>query len=161
MMTVNINSISNKMERREYNEVYGFLPKDIINKLSNEDRIKLFAEFIFRKPTSTGWFITNTVIKELGDGFINYIINGIIEALMMDEIEITKDTVLNILASTIESFATDSNILEEQVRLYRKEVLGIDDSDIPDSKNQTENIIEKKEQMPSRDSKGRFIKSKK
>ena len=155
------------MKRREYHEIYGFLPEEIINKISEVDRCRLFTEWVFRKPTSTGWFITRAVVAALGDEFINYMLRGIVEVLDRDGETITKEALVGELTNMMETFASDSNILEEYVRTYREEELGLSDDDFSDD-DPTEKVKEvlgedtpkKTCNVPERDAKGRFVKSK-
>ena len=51
---------------RQYHEVYGFMPKDVINRLSQFDRNKMFINWLLREPTPTGWFFTKTIVTALG-----------------------------------------------------------------------------------------------
>ena len=111
------------MKRREYHEIYGFLPEEIINKISEVDRCRLFTEWVFRKPTSTGWFITRAVVAALGDEFINYMLRGIVEVLDRDGEEITKEVLVEELTNMLETFASDSNVLEEYVSHHTISVL--------------------------------------
>ena len=146
--------------REEYNEVYGYLPQEIINKLSEVDRTKLFFRWLKRKPTATGWFIARTVIEAMGEEFITYMINGIIESLQEDGgLTPTKETVVESLSILMETFATDSNILNDYIHTYRTEVLGLDEETL-DEDPQPETKTEEKKASPKRDAKGRFIKSK-
>ena len=140
-------------ERREYNEVYGWMPEDIINKLSETDRKRMFLEWVLRKPTATGWFIARTVVAAMGEEFLNYVLKSIEDGLKEDDIPADKETLKSNLSSLLEAFATDSNTLCEYVRNYRVEVLGLDDNQ-PDPEEKPES------NLPKRDSKGRFIKKK-
>lgn len=153
------------MKRREYHEIYGFLPEDIINKISEVDRRRLFIEYVLRKPTSTGWFITRTIVSALGDRFINYMMGNIVMSLEDEGIPITKDVLVDELQTLMESFATDSNTLEEYVRRYRETVLGIKDDDFSEDDQeqiQVKELLDDKKSCNGlkRDAKGRFIKSK-
>lgn len=147
------------MKRREYHEIYGYLPEDIINKLSENDRRRLFIEFVLRKPTPTGWFITRTVIASLGDKFINYMIGNIVSALEEEDEEVTKDAILEDLQTLLEAFAADSNYLQEYVRYYREEVLGLSDDESDEGDHAEEILKEKTCNGQKRDAKGRFVKS--
>jgi len=152
------------MKRREYNEVYGYLPKDVINSLPEMTRRKMFLEYITSDPTATGWFITRTVVAALGDKFINYMIEGVIEVLHQDGKEITKDSVLNCLAILLECFAKDANSLMEYVKIYREDVLGLDDTQVEEiPEDIVDDMISKTKKdsktTPKRDKNGRFIKS--
>ena len=153
------------MKRREYHEIYGFLPEDIINKISEVDRRRLFIEYVLRKPTSTGWFITRTIVSALGDRFINYMMGNIVMSLEDEGIPITKDVLVDELQTLMESFATDSNTLEEYVRRYRETVLGIKDDDFSEDDQeqiQVKELLDDKKSCNGlkRDAKGRVIKSK-
>ena len=144
--------------REEYNEVYGYLPQEIINKLSEVDRTKLFFRWLKRKPTDTGWFIARTVIEAMGEEFITYMIN-IIESLQEDGgLTPTKETVAESLSILMETFATDTNILYEYIHTYRTEVLRLDEETLDEDPQPDTKTEEKK--SPKRDAKGRFIKSK-
>lgn len=153
------------MKKREYHEIYGYLPEDIINKISEVDRRRLFIEYVLRKPTSTGWFITRTIVSALGDRFINYMLSNIVMGLEDEGVPITKDALVDELQTLMESFATDSNILEEYVRNYREIVLGIQDDDFSEDDQeqiQAKELLDDKKSCngPKRDAKGRFIKNK-
>lgn len=146
------------MKRQEYHEIYGFLPKEIINKLSESDKMMLFTQWVLRKPTETGWFITRAVVDALGDRFVNYILCGVVEALEEDGACINEKNLINLTYTMMERFASDPNTLEEYVRIYREEVLGIND-DLDDSDDTREEVKPVKK-MPKRDAKGRFVKTK-
>ena len=148
------------MKRREYHEIYGYLPEDIINKLSENDRRRLFIEYVLRKPTSTGWFITRTVIASLGDRFINYMMENIVKALEEEGEEVTRDAIVEDLQALLEDFATDSNYLQEYIRYYRKEVLGLGDDESDEGDHAEDILKEKTCNGQKRDAKGRFVKSK-
>lgn len=146
--------------REEYNEVYGYLPQDIINKLSEVDRARLFFNWLKRKPTTTGWFIAHTVVEAMGEEFITYMINGIIESIQLDGEEPTREAVIDGLANLMEAFATDSNILYEYIHTYRIEVLD-QDEEVTDEEEDLQEVKKTEEKKsPKRDAKGRFIKSK-
>jgi hypothetical protein len=134
----------------EYNEVYGWMPEEVINNLDEIDRKKMFLGWVLRKPTASGWFIVRTVIAELGDGFIEYLLKVITETL--DDEEVTKENLVEGLAALLENFATDTNILMQTVSVYREEILGLDDETLEESESEV------KKTLPQRDEKGRFIK---
>lgn len=153
------------MKRQEYHEVYGFMPEDIINRLSEDDRRKMFIGYMLRIATSTGWFITRAVIAALGDRFINYMLGNIVQALDEDGTPVTKEILVDNMTTQLEAFASDTNTLMEYVRFYREEVLGISDYNF----SEEESVEQVKEVMgkdavtpktPKRDAKGRFIKNK-
>lgn len=146
------------MKRQEYHEIYGFLPDYIVDRFTEFDKRRLFIEWLMRKPTATGWFITRSVVTALGDGFVDYILKGIMSDLVEEGTPVTKETLVEELSTMMEHFASDSNTLEEYVRLYRTEVLGLDDYDFSEEaeKKEKESIRPKQQ----RDSNGRFVKSK-
>lgn len=146
------------MKRREYNEIYGFLPDYIVDRFTEFDKRRLFIEWLMRKPTATGWFITRSVVTALGDGFVDYILKGIMSDLVEEGTPVTKETLVEELSTMMEHFASDSNSLEEYVRLYRTEVLGLDDYDFSEEAEEKEKESNRPKQQ--RDSNGRFVKSK-
>jgi hypothetical protein len=93
-------------------------------------------------------------------------IERIIEVLREDGEEITKDSILDGLATMLECFAKDANSLMEYVRTYREEVLGLDDTQVEEiPEEMVEGMISKTKKdsksTPKRDKNGRFIKSEK
>ena len=51
------------MENKEiYNEVYGWMPKNLVNKLPNEVRLRLITMWLNRHATDTGWFIVANIL---------------------------------------------------------------------------------------------------
>ena len=146
------------MKRQEYHEIYGFLPDYIVDKFTEFDKRRLFIEWLMRKPTTTGWFITRSVVTALGDGFVDYILKGIMSDLVEEGTPVTKETLVEELSTMMEHFASDSNSLEEYVRLYRTEVLGLDDYDFSEEAKEKEK--ESNHPKQPRDSNGRFVKSK-
>ena len=141
------------MKRTEYHEVYGWMPQDIINKLSQMDRNRLFIEFISRKPTPAGRYIVTAAIKELGEKFIHYMFSTTLEALQVDG-EVTKDELKENIQALFESFATDLNVFQDYVDNY------LEETGVQEGADPVEETVEPKKQMPERDSKGRFIKKK-
>ena len=135
------------MKRTEYHEVYGWMPEDIINKLSQVDRNRMFIEFIQREPSPAGRYIVTVAIKELGEPFLDYVFRGAVEALQSDYEEFTKEDLTELVADLFASFATDLNTFQSYVDNYLEEM------DIQEN-------AEPKKQQPERDSKGRFIKKK-
>ena len=142
------------MENKEiYNEVYGWMPKNLVNKLPNEVRLRLITMWLNRHATDTGWFIVAAVLKELGDEFIKYLFNQVITSIKEDGDEPERGQVINIIRSTLEAFASDTNILFNFVQDYFKqkgEIPFVDVSSLMPGG-------EEKESQP-RDSKGRFTK---
>ena len=106
---------------RQYHEIYGFMPKDVINRLSQSDRNKMIIEWLSREPTPTGWFFTKTVIAALGEGFINYLFEKVDEGINSDGEEVTRESLLEGVKDLMNAFASDINILYEYVELYQEE----------------------------------------
>ena len=106
---------------RQYHEIYGFMPSDVINRLSPSDRNKMFLDWLSREPTPTGWFFTKTVIATLGEDFINYLFEKIYEGIISDGTEVTRENLLEAVKDLMNAFASDINILYEYVELYQEE----------------------------------------
>lgn len=106
---------------RQYHEIYGFMPKDVINRLSQFDRNKMFINWLLREPTPTGWFFTKTVIAALGEDFINYLFEKVDDGMNSDGTEVTREGLLEGVKELMNSFASDINILYEYVELYHEE----------------------------------------
>ena len=106
---------------RQYHEVYGFMPSDVINRLSQFDRNKIFINWLLRGPTPTGWFFTKTIVAALGEDFINYLFEKVDDGMNSDETEVTKESLLEAVKELMNSFASDINILYEYVELYYEE----------------------------------------
>lgn len=106
---------------RQYHEIYGFMPRDVINRLSQSDRNEMIIEWLSREPTPTGWFFTKTVIATLGDDFINYLFEKVDEGMNSDGMEVTREGLLEGVKDMMNAFASDINILYEYVELYQEE----------------------------------------
>ena len=106
---------------RQYHEIYGFIPKDVINRLSQSDRNEMIIEWLSREPTPTGWFFTKTVIAALGEAFINYLFEKVDEGINSDGTEVTREGLLEGVKDLMNAFASDINILYEYVELYQEE----------------------------------------
>ena len=106
---------------RQYHEAYGFMPKDVINRLSQFDRNKMFINWLLREPTPTGWFFTKTIVAALGEGFINYLFEKVDEGMNSDGEEVTRESLLEGVKDLMNAFASDINILYEYVELYQEE----------------------------------------
>ena len=106
---------------RQYHEIYGFMPSDVINRLSQSDRNKMFLEWLSREPTPTGWFFTKTIVATLGEGFINYLFENVYEGIISDGTEMTRENLLGAVKDLMNAFASDINILYEYVELYQEE----------------------------------------
>ena len=106
---------------RQYHEIYGFMPKDVIRRLSQSDTNKMFIEWLSREPTPTGWFFTKTVIAALGEDFINYLFEKVDEGIRSDGTEVTREGLLEGVKDLMNAFASDINILYEYVELYQEE----------------------------------------
>ena len=101
--------------------MYGFMPKDVINRLSQFDRNKMFINWLLREPTPTGWFFTKTIVAALGEDFINYLFEKVDDGMDSDGAEVTKESLLEAVKELMNSFASDINILYEYVELYYEE----------------------------------------
>ena len=106
---------------RQYHEIYGFMPKDVINRLSQSDKNEMIIEWLSREPTPTGWFFTKTVIAALGEDFINYLFEKVDEGINSDGTEVTREGLLEGVKDLMNAFASDINILYEYVELYQEE----------------------------------------
>ena len=106
---------------RQYHEIYGFMPSDVINRLSQSDRNKMFLEWLSREPTPTGWFFTKTIVAALGEDFINYLFENVYEGIISDGTEVTRENLLGAVKDLMSAFASDINILYEYVELYQEE----------------------------------------
>ena len=106
---------------RQYHEIYGFMPSDVINRLSQSDRNKMFLEWLSREPTPTGWFFTKTIVAALGENFINYLFENVYEGIISDGTEVTRENLLGAVKDLMSAFASDINILYEYVELYQEE----------------------------------------
>ena len=106
---------------RQYHEIYGFMPKDVISRLSQSDKNEMIIEWLSREPTPTGWFFTKTVIAALGEDFINYLFEKVDEGINSDGTEVTREGLLEGVKDLMNAFASDINILYEYVDLYQEE----------------------------------------
>ena len=109
------------MKRTEYHEVYGWMPDDIVNELSQMDRNRMFIEYIQREPTPAGRLIVTAAVKELGEPFLDYVFKATVEALESDGEEYTKDDLIGSVNDLFNSFATDLNIFQNYVDTYLEE----------------------------------------
>ena len=106
---------------RQYHEIYGFMPKDVINRLSQSDRNEMIIEWLSREPTPTGWFFTKTIVAALGEDFINYLLEKVDEGMNSDGEKVTRESLLEGVKDLMNAFASDINILYEYVELYQEE----------------------------------------
>lgn len=106
---------------RQYHEIYGFMPKSIINRLSQSDKNEMIIEWLSREPTPTGWFFTKTIVAALGEDFINYLFEKVDEGMNSDGTEVTKENLLEAVEDMMNVFASDINTLYEYVELYQEE----------------------------------------
>jgi hypothetical protein len=137
---------------REYNQVYGWLPQEVIANLSMEDKGRCFIDWLKRTPTDAGWLVVSAVVKELGDGFIKYMMDSILEGILMVGDEPTKEEILEGMKSLATLFATDGNILYGFVAEYQ-EFLEDSDSEEPVVEESTGRVRDPKT--------GRFLKNNK
>ena len=132
---------------RQYHEIYGFMPKDVINRLSQSDKNEMIIEWLSREPTPTGWFFTKTVIAALGEDFINYLFEKVDEGINSDGTEVTREGLLEGVKDLMNAFASDINILYEYVELYQEEY--------PEKQNR---VTVSTEPQPRDPKTGRFMK---
>ena len=97
------------------------MPENVINKLSQLDRDKMFLEWLSREPTPTGWFFTKTIVTALGEDFINYLFEKVDDGMNSDGTEVTREGLLEAVKDLMNAFASDINILYEYVELYQEE----------------------------------------
>lgn len=106
---------------RQYHEIYGFMPENVISNLSQLDRNQMFLEWLSREPTPTGWFFTKTIVTALGEDFINYLFEKVDDGINSDGEEVTRESLLEGVKDLMNVFASDINILYEYVELYQEE----------------------------------------
>lgn len=106
---------------RQYHEIYGFMPKSVIDRLSQSDKNEMIIEWLSREPTPTGWFFTKTIVAALGEDFINYLFEKVDEGMNSDGTEVTRESLLEGVKDLMNAFASDINILYEYVELYQEE----------------------------------------
>ena len=106
---------------RQYHEIYGFMPKSVIDRLSQSDKNEMIIEWLSREPTPTGWFSTKTIAAALGEDFINYLFEKVDEGMNSDGTEVTKENLLEAVKDMMNVFASDINTLYEYVELYQEE----------------------------------------
>lgn len=136
---------------KEYNQVYGWLPQEVIANLSTEDKGRCFIDWLKRTPTDAGWLVVSAVVKRLGDRFIQYMMDSILEGILMVGDEPTKDEILEGMKSLATLFATDGNILYGFVAEYQ-EFLEDSDSEEP--------VVEESTGRARDPKTGKFLKSK-
>lgn len=137
---------------KEYNQVYGWLPQEVIANLSMEDKGRCFIEWLKRTPTDAGWRVVSAVVKELGDGFIKYMMDSILEGILMVGDEPTKEDILEGMKSLATLFATDGNILYGFVAEYQEFLEGSDSE---------EPVVEESTGRARDPKTGRFLKNNK
>lgn len=142
--------------KQEYHEIYGWLPKSAIDCIPEYERRKAFAAWVTQSPNPAGRYIVNVVVKSLGDDFLKYVLDGLINYIVVDDDELTTDLVKDELTQVLDSWATDNNLLMMAVDDYRENVLHLDEIPFDEEENTPD---AKPKSKPKRDSKGRFIKS--
>ena len=137
---------------KEYNQVYGWLPQEVIANLSMEDKGRCFIEWLKRTPTDAGWSVVSAVVKELGNRFIQYMMDSIMEGILMVGDEPTKEEILEGMKSLATLFATDGNILYGFVDEYQEFLEGSDSE---------EPVVEESTGRARDPKTGRFLKNNK
>ena len=137
---------------KEYNQVYGWLPQEVIANLSMEDKGRCFIDWLKRTPTDAGWLVVSAVVKELGNRFIQYMMDSILEGILMVGDEPTKEDLLEGMKSLATLFATDGNILYGFVAEYQEFLEGSDSE---------EPVVEESTGRARDPKTGRFLKNNK
>ena len=137
---------------KEYNQVYGWLPQEVIANLSMEDKGRCFIDWLKRTPTDAGWLVVSAVVKELGNRFIQYMMDSILEGILMVGDEPTKEEILEGMKSLATLFATDGNILYGFVAEYQEFLEGSDSE---------EPVVEESTGRARDPKTGRFLKNNK
>ena len=137
---------------KEYNQVYGWLPQEVIANLSMEDKGRCFIDWLKRTPTDAGWLVVSAVVKELGNRFIQYMMDSILEGILMVGDEPTKEEILEGMKSLATLFATDGNILYGFVTEYQEFLEGSDSE---------EPVVEESTGRARDPKTGRFLKNNK
>ena len=137
---------------KEYNQVYGWLPQEVIANLSMEDKGRCFIDWLKRTPTDAGWLVVSAVVKELGNRFIQYMMDSILEGILMVGDEPTKEELLEGMKSLATLFATDGNILYGFVAEYQEFLEGSDSE---------EPVVEESTGRARDPKTGRFLKNNK
>lgn len=152
--------------KREYNEVYGWMPDTVISHLSQTDRMLMFLDWVNREPTEAGKFVAAVVVRQMGDEFVEYMFKKVYESLQEDG-DVTKEDVIAGMRSLMESFATDPNNLVQFIDYYLDETDGDSDSEEKESnvvdltkEFKKNDCVEDADKQP-RDAKGRFTKKQK
>lgn len=142
--------------KQEYHEIYGWLPKSAIDCIPEYERRKAVAAWVTKCSNPAGRYIVNAVVKSLGDDFLKYVLDGLINCIVADGDDLTADLVKYELTQVLDNWAMDTNLLMMAVDDYRENVLHLDE--IPFDEEE-DTPAAKPKSKPKRDSKGRFIKS--
>lgn len=148
------------MNRTPYHKIYGFMPKSVIEHMSNNDKTKMITEAIFRPATPAGCVIMTATVFALGKDFIDYIINGIVNSLVDEVGNFTEEDVMSDVKDIFDEFAKDPNYMMEFITDYADVTgndLGFDPKWLNEFVTPPE---EKKEETYTRDAKGRLRNSK-
>lgn len=108
-------------QTQDYHEVYGWMPTDIVNKISEIDRKRMFLNWLMKEPTEVGIFITTVVVKALGEDFLKYLLENIVAGIREDGEEPTREMLEETLETILNQFSTDQNILCQYVEMYCKD----------------------------------------
>lgn len=130
----------------EYNELYGWLPNEAVNQLSERTRNKIFLSYIFRQPTDAGKVIMRSVVTALGEKFIEYLFNVALEC--HDNMQVSKEELIVHVEDILEGFATDPN----QMLAYVEDFLEKNPDSKPGEKKVDESV------QPRDPKTGRFMK---
>ena len=158
--------------KKSYHELYGFLPKEIVDRLTTAEKMLCIAEFAFREPTPAGRLIVTAVIMIMGDKFIKYLTDGAEEALKHNGKPFTEEDVKILVKEMMDHFSADPNSMLEVLDEYA-DANDVDlEKLIQDTISGQEVIREEKNEEESadseyhldangrlRDSKGHFVKN--
>lgn len=101
-----------------YHEIYGHLPKEVINHMSDIDKKLAFLSWMNLEPTEGGTLITKLTVRQLGSDFIDYIAIQVVQAIIDDGIVPTREGIIGGVKEMLEVFSTDTNVLCEYVNDY-------------------------------------------
>lgn len=101
-----------------YHEIYGHLPKEVINHLSDIDKKLAFLSWMNLEPTEGGTLITKLTVRQLGSDFIDYIAVQVVQAIIDDGMVPTREGIIGGVKEMLEVFSTDTNVLCEYVNDY-------------------------------------------
>lgn len=106
----------------KYHELYGWMPRDIAEKIPEVDRKRMFIDFVLREPTNAGRYIVVATLTSLGVDFFNYLCEQIAEGMISEGENPTFDSVVESLKDLFVQFATDPNLMMEYIEEYDPDI---------------------------------------